>query len=91
MCPQGVWSDDEDCISILSSSIEQLVHPSNSLEQVLQLVSDLLLTPQTGDVAAEEEEGMDSEEEGAESDFDDYYNDDLDANADTEDKKEWVY
>ena len=84
---QGVWSNSDDCITILSSSMERLSKSSNTVEQVLELVSGLLTTANPtgeGGMASGEEE----EEEEADSDFDDYYSNDFDDDPDVEDKKD---
>ena len=74
--PQGIWSEEEACVRILSGGVEQLFPASNSLEQVLEGAVKLLMAA----AAAKAKGGASSEEEEVESDaeeeeFEDYYGD----------------
>lgn len=81
---QGVWSDDEKCVGILSASLEDLTKPSHSLEEILHKCL-LLLSAASPSVDQEMEEEEEEEEEAEEDsnndeddDFDDYYDEDED-------------
>lgn len=88
--PQGVWSEDDKCITILSRDMEQLCKPSNTLEEILERVQTLLVggvSNEDGGVASEEEEDEDDDEE----ELADYYGGDSDFNQDeTIDKERCV-
>ena len=82
--PQGIWSNDEKCVSILSGGMEQLFQSSNSLEQVLEGTTKLLQAATTAVGMEKSEGGTSSEEEGSgggegsdeeEEELDDYYGD----------------
>lgn len=67
-----MWSDEEECIGILSVAMDQLSKPSNTLEGILERVVTLLQGSEVNsDEASEEEESEDEE-------FDDYYDNDDD-------------
>ena len=71
--PQGVWSDEDACISLLSNAVDQLSQPTNTLERILDRVASLLEESAEGGMASEEEEEEEEDEE-----FEDYYDDDQD-------------
>ena len=84
---QGVWSEEEDCIGVLSLAMEQVSRPTHTLEEVLEKVVELLKPNKEQEVEEEEEEKVDDdeeeeEEEEEEEDFEDYYDhEDFDAGA----------
>lgn len=73
-CPQEVWSEEEDCIPLLSAEMDYLTSARHSLTQVLERAASLLGVEQDSD----EEAGQDSEGSESEEDFDDYYGNDGD-------------
>ena len=67
---QGVWSDEDSCISLLSADMDTLSSPSHSLTQVLDKTAACLGAG--GDSEGEDDED-DVASESDEDDFDMYY------------------
>lgn len=72
---QGIWSDEDSCISLLSADMDTLSSPSHSLTQVLDKTASCLGAGQ--DSEGEDDEG-DVASESDDDDFDMYYGEEPD-------------
>lgn len=75
--PQGVWSDEEDCLSVLCEEMEELSLPANKMDTILEKISALFAN-KVGVAIKEdkEEEELADEDEEDEGEYDYYDGDD---------------
>ena len=82
--PQGVWSEEENCISKLSVDMDYLNSPQRTFTDVLERAAHCVAKASSIEEEEEEEERM--SDSGSESDdnFDAYYGVDEDPDMETE-------
>lgn len=87
---QGVWSEEDSCVSALSMDLDNLISAQHPLEQVLERTATCLgkrgsqVSQGGGEGEGEEEGDTGSEMDDGEEDDDDddaYYGEDIDADA----------
>ena len=82
--PQGVWSEEENCISQLSVDMDYLNSPQRTFTDVLERAAHCVAKASSIEEEEEEEERMSDSGSESDDDFDAYYGADEDPDMETE-------
>ena len=82
--PQGVWSEEEHCISQLSLDMDYLSSPQRTFTAVLERAASCVAKASTKEEEEEEEERMSNSSNESDDDFDAYYGVDEDPDMEME-------
>ena len=81
---QGVWSEEDSCVSALSADLDNLISAQHPLEQVLERTA-ACLGKKESQISHEEREGEEDTgsetDDGEDEDDDAYYGEDIDVDA----------
>lgn len=89
---QGVWSEEDSCVSQLAVDMEYLSSPQRMLEDVLERAANCVTKSgvRVGEEEGSEGDGGEESEEEMEDDFDDYYGMDEEPDTEVHEKERWV-
>lgn len=78
---QGLWSEEDSCISLLSADMDNLSSPSHTLTQVLDKAASCLGAGDDADSEGEDDDDVGTGSESDDDDFDMYYGEEGDEPA----------
>ena len=82
--PQGVWSEEENCISQLSLDMDYLSSPQRRFTDVLERAASCVAKASSKEEEEEEEKRVSNSDNVSDDDFDAYYGVDEDPDMEME-------